>query len=1332
MLKYLILPFFWIFAVSAVGQVTVNPLTGAAAVDIPIYTLSSGQVSASVSLSYSTSGVKPKDVEGTAGLGWNVIAGGAVSRELRGLPDDVTKDNSTPTALDLHGWMSFSPISLITGFTIANDNNFATCTDESNDNSYINTNLSTTNDDREPDLFTVSAPGLSCQMIFDKATNQFKLVNYQDLAITYTTHGGSGSNSSLINSFTITTDRGIKYNFSAPQQATVKTVLGSGTATYFATKYNNYKNGVTFYNSWNLISITDPLGNGIQFNYLPTTVTYGTDPVILHLSGSSSQSIQYYVQSQISSQLLSTINTFNVSTTFPGLTFYRNDVGGFPTSQTGQLVIREIIGLGRDFILNYSPVAQSTTGFRRLFLRGITEAGCSSPVNYSFTYDGENLSTNTTLLPDSTSNNIDYWGYYTGSGSSSLVPKVWVNPFNAGYPRYAIYNPATGAGGYVYSTSGGVSRTPVAPTGGVSIGCLSGIKYAQGGTTSVLYEYNTYYDLPSAQSVAGGGVRVKQVTDYDGISTANNMVRNYTYTLPGTSNSSGRPISLPAFAFSVPSTTSLTGQSLWDYITVLSEYDMSNDDHTIMYTDVTMSQANAGSTLYQYYVPATHWDLGSAPVCSGCATEWANSKSYVARNSCTATDWNIKNDFFSYPFPPNPNYDFERGLIKKVTNFSGAGIKVSESNYTYSRSNAINSVTAYKADNLAFGSLSAKAYSKYTVYYNTSELVTQVSNTVYDSPTLSQAQTSTTNYTYNSPYHKLLTQEQTTNSNGSIYTTNFTYVKDYPAAGNGGTASNNVKALYNMQQSAVNTNYLVETYQQITKGGITSTTVASLTLYSPVTLGSNTRYLPAQQLKLVSPDGIPSTPSPFVPYSVTSTTGTYDTRYFVTGNVDKYDNYGIPVTTNDNNRNFSTALTDHLSSKRVASFSNAKSSEVAYTDFDTDPGTAPGNSFTVSGTGSFTPLGSHAGNAYGLPANTKTFTSPALSRSLMTKSFYAGSTQYYNIFSVWINGPAKSNTLYISLNGGSAVGYTYTGTGDWKYYEFRVNVTSMPSPPSTFTVSFTSSDNISVDDILLYPEASEASTVTYDPVYHYKVAQTNTNGVSEYFENDQWGRVLKTKDQDKNITQRNYYVTPADAQPVSSLVISLNSIAIHGTPTTLSVSWLNSCAAAGLTVDWNFGDLSTVNGYSGLTSPGHTYAAAGTYTVNATVHSPLFGNITLAPLTITVAPASLPLSYISYTFGNGDITSVTFYQGSTLKYTFTGAQLNTATILQGNYTIYVSLSGGSHYNSGTGLGYNSVTLSGDCAEDCKNWVSNNTYSFTMNLSNCNNLGFTVSQFACGI
>ncbi|MEO7213281.1 hypothetical protein, partial [Mucilaginibacter sp.] len=240
----------------------VNLLTGGLNVNLPIYTVAKGQVAIPVNLSYSTNGIKPKEVEGSAGMSWNVRAGGQISRAVRGLPDDVTKDNSSLARV---GWMNIAHYSGVSGFTIANTSNV--CADETSDINYINSNIVTyNNEDTEPDIFYVNAPGLSCQLVYDRVNTQFRVINYQDLKLTYTTIGGSGNNASLIASFVITNDHGIKYTFAAPDSVAEKTVT-SGTPAYFGRRHLLYQNGISYYSGWNLTGITDPNGNGVGLSY---------------------------------------------------------------------------------------------------------------------------------------------------------------------------------------------------------------------------------------------------------------------------------------------------------------------------------------------------------------------------------------------------------------------------------------------------------------------------------------------------------------------------------------------------------------------------------------------------------------------------------------------------------------------------------------------------------------------------------------------------------------------------------------------------------------------------------------------------------------------------------------------------------------------------------------------------------------------------------------------------------------------------------------------------------------------------------------------------------
>jgi len=408
-----------------------------------------------------------------------------------------------------------------------------------------------------------------------------------------------------------------------------------------------------------------------------------------------------------------------------------------------------------------------------------------------------------------------------------LIPSVYVNPSTSSYPRYNIAASGTPGSSYPYTLSGS-NRAVTASS--IIDGSLSTITYAQGGTSTITYEPNTYYDPTSNSTVSGGGIRVNNIVDNPGNGATNSITRNYTYT-------TGVPVTLPQFAFTMPYSGSATLQALWTDATALSGYDLSTDDHTIIYTSSKITQTGAGSTVYNYSVPGTYWNGSSTPICTGCSTvEWYPTMNYAASSNCTINNGPIANLDYSYPFIPNPIYDFERGLPLSIVSSNDVGQEVSESDFTYQRSYTPSIINAFKFDYGPQGTGTA-FYNKYTVFYNTSELTASVTKKIYDSSGGGTFQSSVTNYTYGSSYHKLLTEEQVQNSDQSWVNTYFEYVKDFPNAASGSNA--NVTALYNLRTQ--NINAPVETYQQIVRGTNSPvTTAANLTLYSASTNGSIT------------------------------------------------------------------------------------------------------------------------------------------------------------------------------------------------------------------------------------------------------------------------------------------------------------------------------------------------------------------------------------------------------------------------------------------------------------------------------------------------------------
>jgi hypothetical protein len=951
-----------------------------------------------------------------------------------------------------------------------------------------------------------------------------------------------------------------------------------------------------------------------------------------------------------------------------------------------------------------------------MFLRSLSEPGCGSPINYSFSYAGETTGDGyyyTTALPDSVNTTQDYWGYYTTHATSgSLFPNLYFSPVNTANQRYHVRTSTTNSG-YTYSLTTVADRS-VDPSV-IQYGSLVKVVNSTGGSTTITYEPNDYFDPTSGATEKGGGIRVKQLVDYDGMNTANNITRNYTYINPSTSFSSGKPVSLPQYAFTIPYSGTASGQSLWIASTAFSAFDLSSEDHTVMYEYFKESKTGAGSSLYQFYTPATNFDVNAAPDCSGCSTEWFPTVNLTARPTCVSYGI-IASSATSYPFVPNPNYDFERGLPKKMTTFNDAGTEVSETNYTYNRLATPLSIAVLNFEDQVNSGLTTRNYGKYLIYYNTGELTSQQTTKVFDSQNLTQSQQTTVNYTYGGTYHKLKTQ-QATNSDGSVMTTTYSYLKDYTLAS--GTNAN-ITALYNL--GLLNINVPVESYTTIQKGtGATLTTQAALTLFNKFIVNGTTLYRPSQQLSMVQPNGIT-----FAPLTISGQTLTPDPNYFITANYTGYDLQGVLATSDDGNNNVSGQLYDHVTNQPVALVKNAAANEVVFLDFDSDLSSLD-YSFTYTGTPGFT-----------TDRNGKTALTLSSGQTLKYASITKNTHASNYIFSTWINAAAGGNiTLTLTPTTGSPVSYTlpFTATTGWQYVEWPKK--SVSAMTATFSITISTSATVGIDDILFYPENAEMTTLAYDLMTHTKVSQTNTNGVAAYFRNDRWGRLVYQLDQDRNIVLKNTYLTPSNLRdfvptistyPASGFV---TGSAITFTP--MSVG--DSCTVAANKYTWNFGDSTAHVMTTSSHALSHTYTAIGTYPVTLTITSDYFPTKVLTEnLTVTVPPpTSVPLQYINNAPSKAAISSVSFYQGSTLIATFSAAQLNTSHVTSGTYTIKVVMTTTSAlYDVATNSGYGSVSLTGTSDTLCQNATTSGsvTYTYTANLTGCPKLVFNIIQGAC--
>ncbi|NVK53261.1 MAG: hypothetical protein HWD85_10030, partial [Flavobacteriaceae bacterium] len=400
------------------GDIPVNEATGMANISVPLYTYSTPNLSVPISLSYTTSGVKVGQVASWVGIGWNLNAGGVITRSIRGVADEDATYRTFPSYSSMQTLKTTNPTAYYT---------------------FIDNVAKKINYDYVPDVFNFNFNGYSGSFFLDETMTPILVKKESELKIEKI------NNNDFLAGFKITTPKGVVYTFTVTEQTKSRTNCGSHSPS------SDFK--IT---SWYLSKIAHYLGDEITFEYGNTsdyfylsslTESYSQNEntsltelcgVTLPPKGKTRCLTDSYVKGKTLTKITSNRNSGSV--VFSS-TKSRLDIDDY---KLDAVVIKNHLNTQiKQFSFNYTQVAStvpyagalshfyvpnSNNEKYRLFLNFIEEkdalGNASNGKKYSFEYNSP------TSLPRRLSLSQDELGYYNGKTNLSLLPNTEGDGFN--------------------------------------------------------------------------------------------------------------------------------------------------------------------------------------------------------------------------------------------------------------------------------------------------------------------------------------------------------------------------------------------------------------------------------------------------------------------------------------------------------------------------------------------------------------------------------------------------------------------------------------------------------------------------------------------------------------------------------------------------------------------------------------------------------------------------------------------------------------------------------------------------------------------------------------
>jgi len=1026
----------------------ISHFTGALGVSVPIYSYksTSSSLALNVSLDYAGGGLNIFQNASSVGVGWTLSAGGSITRTINGLPDDLVNTGSNAAQCPLGYFWQTSDVDLnpccwrYQGPGVYTDPANKICRDAEQDNFYYNFN------GRQGTL-TIPRDAVQTGNLLAAKTTPLSTAHISFSECCVPAHV-----STIIGEIIFHDEKGIDYHFGQVEtvQRMISSTVDDGNNHY----HYNYSYPNEYYvTSWKLTKMVDlNTQEEIDFTYQDYTMFYKQPDFTTQFNNLTTGTVSLYTDNN---------NEVHVNLKrLTGITFKNGDQVSFIYDAAPRADLVNERALRQIKIQNSIAGPVVTYNLKQAYLNEVSTGGA----NYTTVETPYENVTATSL------NNPNLWFFFKGITRAGLEGYTELPIASFGYYRNTgSYTAANSAVPTRNKASLADSWSYAKLASQVFFGALDTVYNPNGGYTFYDWEQN-FVTLPSLFTGYAGGLRVKSVTQFDGVNHTNDLVTQYSYLLADGTSTSGFIPPLPPHSYA---------NSMYNATGGVENYNVE-------------LQYNSSATI----VPPT--------LMQGAPAGYRRVKESVAGMGSTVYEFTSLSDYpalyttLQYPFPNKQLVaDWALGLPKMTTIYNEAGnmVKSLQNDYNVTitqltdpkyrsmkmsyKKEAPGFVLGETTDCNQVATYYQFTYEHYYPYTGMAQLAQTISKEYTPD---GNVVTTTSQYAYDPTYYTV-TKATSYNSKGEkseqypfyLYQAG-TQTSSSPAYG--------YAAAYNL----LSTPY----------GSLTVLTKADNTKYITAYSKNSFKLTPQNLLeplanysaKLKAPVAISSTKTTFTPdedYGVATTSLALD------NNFDQYDTYGALTQSTQTKGNVKKSFIWDPVANQISATADAALSDIGYTSFEYDNAFGGWNPLAQGGT-----ITSDRTCPTGTKYYNKTVSAP------LTKQGLNAATTY--IVSYW----SKTGSFTVDNSTSMITGRSISG--GWVYYEHTVtNV-------NTASVSGVGA----IDELRVYPKGAQMSTTTYRPLVGVTSECDHNNHIT-YYEYDGYGRVTLARDQDRNIIKKFCY-----------------------------------------------------------------------------------------------------------------------------------------------------------------------------------------------------------------